>query len=213
MKKMNTLFLATACFLLMTFSIKAQTFSEWFRQNKTQIKYLINQITAYAVFRNDLAAGYQIAWSGLTYISDATCQEHDLHSDYFSSLHQVSPAVAGYSGLRDIFNYQLEILACFKKILLIPNMSHSDKDFITRVNHRIILKCGQSINELGDVLTDNVLAMKDNERISRIDAIRADMKDICAFTQSFSSGARLLVAQQQSAVSDATESKINNGLN
>ena len=212
MKKINSILLATACFLLITFPLKAQTFSEWFRQNKTQIKYLIDQIAAYTILQNDLAEGYHIAGSGLTYIGDTTRGELDLHSNYINSLSVVSPVVAGYSRISDIVSYQGGITSSFKKILQATNMNASDMACIDSVYIHITGECTRSVSDLIDILTDKRFSMKDDERISRIDAIYADMKDRYAFAQSFSSQALLLAAQRQSDASDVTESMINHGL-
>lgn len=48
--------------------VKAQTFNEWFKQKKTQIQYLIDQIAALQVYSQSLQKGYDIADAGLKFI-------------------------------------------------------------------------------------------------------------------------------------------------
>src|SRR5580693_2661555 len=102
--------------VLYTFSAHAQTFDEWFRQNNTQLKYLVSQIAAYEVFQSTLTQGYTIADTGLTFIGNMTGDEFDLHTNYFHSLTVVSPAVAGYSRIADIISYESAIISNFKKV-------------------------------------------------------------------------------------------------
>lgn len=46
---------------------EAQTFDEWFRQKKTQKKYLVQQIAALKVYLGYLKEGYEIAQKGMGY--------------------------------------------------------------------------------------------------------------------------------------------------
>jgi hypothetical protein len=48
----------------------AQTANEWFKQKKTQTKYLIEQIAALNVYLKTAKKGYDIAQRGLTLIGD-----------------------------------------------------------------------------------------------------------------------------------------------
>ena len=63
-------------------TVEAQTFSEWFRQKKTQKKYLLQQIAALQVYIGYAQKGYRIAKEGLTTIGGFTKGEFDLHSDF-----------------------------------------------------------------------------------------------------------------------------------
>ena len=62
-------------------SLSAQTFSEWFSQKKTQIKYLQQQIAALAAFTDDLQDGYHIIQKGTGVISDLCQGDFELHSN------------------------------------------------------------------------------------------------------------------------------------
>lgn len=58
---------------------KVQTFHEWFRQKKTQKKYLIQQIAALKVYLGYVQKGYSIAQKGLTTVSNIKKGNFDLH--------------------------------------------------------------------------------------------------------------------------------------
>src|SRR3954463_9131175 len=72
---------------------KAQTWDEWFKQKKTQVKYLEEQIIALHVNGNYLEEGYKIVQGGLSAIHDIKNGDFNLHKDYFSSLKRVNTAI------------------------------------------------------------------------------------------------------------------------
>jgi len=74
--------------------LMAQTFSEWFRQNHTQLKYLGAQIAALRGYDGVLRAGYAAAKDGLGDILDIGEDDLDLHSQHFAALEMASPAVS-----------------------------------------------------------------------------------------------------------------------
>jgi hypothetical protein len=192
--------------------LEAQTFSEWFRQKKTQIKYLIEQITAYEVLLDYTTKGYNIAQTGLTFIGDMKKGEFDLHTTYFNSLKVVSPSVSKYSRINDIISYENAIMSNFKTILQAKNMNPAEMNYLNLVYNNMNNECNKSLDELIDIVTDDTYTMKDDQRIKRIDAIYFDMKDKYAFSQSFTSETLLLAGQRQSIIDDINESRINNGL-
>jgi len=170
---------------LYTFSAQAQTFSEWFRQKKTQIKYLVAQIAADYIYLGDLKKGYGIAQTGLAFIGDMKKGEFDLHTNYFNSLKTVSHSVSTYSRINDIISYENEIMTSFKRVLQAKNMNAAEMNYLNAVYNNMNNECDKSLDELIDVVTDDRYVMKDDQRIKRIDAIYEDMKNKYAFTQSF----------------------------
>ena len=75
--------------------LSAQTWSEWFRQKKTQKKYLLQQIAALQVYADYASKGYGIARDGLGIIGNIRKGDFSMHSNYFSSLIKVNPQVRG----------------------------------------------------------------------------------------------------------------------
>jgi len=192
--------------------VKAQTFSEWFRQKKTRIKYLISQIAALEVYAGYVEKGNSIAQNGLNAIYDFKKGEFDLHNAFFSSEKAINPSVAKYQRIADIISYQQAIVKNFKQILQTKNMSAAEIDYLQSIYNNMTNECTKLLNELIDVITADDYTMKDGERIKRIDVIYDDMKDKYAFTQSFTSEANLLTNQRASDQNDIDMSLINNGL-
>src|SRR3954469_16187075 len=86
---------------------QGQTFSEWFRQKKTQKKYLIEQIAALQVYTGYLEKGYSIVIEGLSQISNIKHSDFDLHADYFSSLKYINPSIKNYKVAYAIIDMKL----------------------------------------------------------------------------------------------------------
>ncbi|HEV2483187.1 MAG TPA: hypothetical protein VGS79_26155 [Puia sp.] len=66
--------------------VKAQTWSEWFHQNQTQLKYLQEQIAALQLFNNTQAAGYFVSETGLTEIDSTEEADFTEHNLFFERL-------------------------------------------------------------------------------------------------------------------------------
>ena len=89
--------------------LRAQTWSEWFAQNKTQKKYLLQQIAALEVYLTDVKKGYQIVSGGLNAIHTIKHGEFNLHQAYFTSLKKVNPNIKDMAMLADILTRELSI--------------------------------------------------------------------------------------------------------
>jgi hypothetical protein len=196
MKKI--ILIITALFIVHT--IQAQTFSEWFRQGKTQKKYLIEQIAALKAYTTVLKKGYDISQKGLTTIGDIKNGDFGLHSTYFNSLKAVNPEVAKYPRVADILSMQqnIQTLASQSKSKATQSnlFATSEKDYITGVYGRLNADCLQTLNELEAVTTPGKLEMKDDERIKRIDKLFAQSQSQYEFAKSFSNDLLMMQIQK-----------------
>lgn len=66
--------------------VKAQTWSEWFQQNQTQLKYLEEQIAALQLFNNTQQTGYSVTENGLSGIGSTEEGDFAEHDEFFESL-------------------------------------------------------------------------------------------------------------------------------
>nr|WP_067054214.1 hypothetical protein [Mucilaginibacter sp. L294] len=185
---------------------KAQTFSEWFAQNKTQKKYLIEQIAALKVYAGFLKKGYNIAHDGLTAISDIKNGDFGLHSTYFNSLKAVNPEVAKYPRVADILSLQEKTrLLCQSgktKASEAKEFTSEQKDYFNRVYGRLNSNCLQTLNELEAITTSGKLEMKDDERLQRIDRLYAESQSQYGFAKSFGNDILLLIAEKTKEQND-----------
>jgi hypothetical protein len=192
-------------------SIYAQTYNEWFRQKKTQLTYLAQQIAAYQVYAAYLNKGYDIAKQGLTSISDLKNGEFNLHQAFFSSLSKINPAIQHYSRIADIITLQAAILAQYKrgyKDARQSKMLNNDEvEYIYSVFTSLLENCANDIALLISLTTDNQLQLQDDERLQRIDAIYNDMQSKYLFAKSFNNESTTLVISRQKEQSETATLK------
>ena len=182
-------------------SIKGQTTAEWTQQDETQIKYLVEQISAFQTYLGYVKKGYDIAHKGLATVQNIKNGEWNLHKDFFGSLKNVNPSIMGYAKVADIIAMQIKIVKRTKSLI---NQCGKDGQFtnqeigyLEKVCDNLLTDCLKNIDELMMVITSGELEMKDDERIKRIEKIYADMQDKQTFLVSFGNKAILLSKQRQ----------------
>ncbi|WP_157580855.1 hypothetical protein [Segetibacter koreensis] len=185
--------------ILITFSYEisiGQTFDEWFKQKKTQRKYLLEQITAFKVYLRYVQKGYVIARNGLTTIGNIKKGDFNLHDDFFSSLKNVNPTIREYSKVADIISLHKQVLEIYKQTYKYVQTNHiyskSEIDFVSKVFANLINSCGDDIDELIAVISAGKLDMKDDERLERIEGIYNTLEDKYLFAKSFGDEAKVL---------------------
>lgn len=194
----------------------AQTFSEWFRQEQTQKKYLIEQIAALQVYVDYIEKGYDITRKGLGVISSLKKGDLNLHAGYFKSLKSISPAVRQYAKIPGIIRLQLEILSLHKsatrQIKQSSQFTAGELAYIGQVYNNLLNQSTTIINDLVILTTAGNTAMKDDERIKRIDTMYTGMQNLHAFTQSFFTDAQGLAIQRQKEQNDLKTSRLMYGI-
>ncbi|MBW8683447.1 hypothetical protein [Chitinophaga rhizophila] len=177
---------------LASLNVDAQTFNEWFRQKKTQKKYLAQQIALYKVYGNLLAKGYDIAKDGLQLVGDIKNGDFKLHDDYFNSLKSVSPKVKQYTKVAQINLYFRRIVQQSNQNLYRVKQSlHTTSyqySYVSNVYNNLLAESGDQISLLVDVLTDGTLELSEDARIEKIEKIYESISDMYAFCQHFSKG-------------------------
>lgn len=178
----------------------AQTFNEWFRQKKTQKKYLLQQIAALKVYLDYLKKGYKIVDKGLTIVGDIKQGKFDLDIEYLESLANVNSAVSGSAKVASIIAYQKRIMIEFRRLKDLTNESEyftrEEKKYVESVYANMLCESEMSLDELDRVLSNSDFEMKDDERVKRVDVLYSDMKDKYEFTKSFSNSTQVLIAQR-----------------
>lgn len=80
-----------------------QTFSEWWRQKKTRIKYLHQQIAALEELEEVTAEGYDEAGEGVDSIETITMDEYMMDEAYLTSLGEVKPVFLNSQDVKTIY--------------------------------------------------------------------------------------------------------------
>lgn len=190
--------------LLLTISIYAQAqspnWNEWFRQKKTQRKYLRQQIIALKVYLEYLKQGYQIVDKGLSTISTIKNGKLQLDKNYLESLKQINPIIKNSPKVNEVLIIQQRISSAFRKLLHFcqtnENFQASEISYIESVYTNILKECELGVDELLIVCTAGTTEMKDDERLLRLDKIHEEMLDKYGFTKAFTSSTYLVAAQR-----------------
>ena len=188
-----------------------QTYDEWFRQQKTQIKYLTEQIAALQVYAGYVEKGYKIAKDGLDAIHAIKQGDFSLHNNYFSSLKNVNPHVKAYAKIADIVALQISIVQHCKRQRNFMKQSHQFSDnelvYAGKIFDNVLNGCTGIIDELTILITNGLLQMKDDERIRRIDKLYDSMKERSAFVQHFGNNNNVLAIQRMKDQNDVQVAK------
>ena len=192
-------------------SLQAQTFAEWFRQKKTQEKYLLQQIAALQVYIGYAQKGYKIAKEGLSTIGGLTRGEFNLHADYFNSLKVVNPEIKHHAKVAEITGLQVKIVqnynSTYRKLQSTDAFSNDELNYIRSVFSSLLDDCEKTLDNVIAVTTDGKLEMKDDERMERIDKLYLDMQDKLTFCNSFSNDAKLLAVSRIKAQTEVKTSR------
>jgi hypothetical protein len=202
---MKKIILLVMC-ILVARTMQAQTFAEWFQQNKTQKKYLAEQIVALQAYAVVLKKGYDVAHKGLGVIGDIKNGDLNLHSLYFSSLKAVNPEISKYPRVGDILTIQQNIqsLASSSKSKAAQNefFTASERDYINSVYSRLNDDCLATLSDLDVVTTPGKLEMKDDERLKRIDKLYAESQSQYGFAKNFSANLSVMQLQKSKTQTD-----------
>lgn len=172
----------------------SQTWNEWFRQKKTQIKYYVEQIAALQVYIDLGQKGYGIYQDGLTVINNIKQGDFDLHSNYFIALSGIKPGVKNAPASTKIPSLRQMILRTATNI---------DKgDYPMRVRNELV-KNNNTLYEQFLLLTQgNNYALDDAARIQRLETIYSEMTNQYLFIKDFVYENRVLDYQREHELND-----------
>lgn len=186
--------------------VQAQTFNEWFRQKKTKIRYLVEQIAALKAYTGVVGKGYSVAQKGLSTISGIKRGDLQLHEDYFSSLRTVSPAVRNYWKREACGKLDLEILKSAARIrttlqagtvLTAAEMMQARKVLERMLDHRRDL-----MEQLLKVTSDGTTSLTDAERIGQIDVLYTDLNEFKSALLEYGGSLSLFIMQKTRELQD-----------
>lgn len=177
-----------------------QTFAEWFSQKKTQIKYLTQQIAALEQYGAYVKQGYQISQNGLGGIGSWVKGEFDLHNSYYRSLRTVNPYIRNNPKADSIVRMAQLIPGQFDQVARL-SLPADTRNYVNSVKASVLADVDHDVAELQTVLSEHV-AMTDDERLKRLDAIEVRVRDKLVFTRSFCSQVRVMFNQQQRELQD-----------
>ena len=196
MKRISLIITLLLCMQL----LHAQTWSEWFRQNSTQKKYLLQQIAALRVYSGYLGKGYLVARNGLSVIQQLRQGEVNLHDTHFKSLVALNPIVKKYVAIAGIISLQKDILIECKQA--IDQFRNSHQFTVTEINYlkvvidKLVAACVSELHTLSALMKIGHLQLTDDERLAAIDRVHASMQGNLIFIRSFTGNYKELAIQR-----------------
>jgi hypothetical protein len=165
-----------------------QTFSEWWQQKKTRIKYLRQQAAALETLKETMEDGYNQAIGGIDSIETITGQELDLHQIFLESLKSVKrsfkecPELVASRGLD---------LTLMQRLLTTMHGLPDDPEFKNnktwfKVYILAIAECiEEDLRDMEALTADGSYEMKDADRYERIRNKAAHVRAIYESGMSF----------------------------
>lgn len=186
--------------LFFTQGLFAQSWGEWFDQNSTQKKYLLQQIVALKIYTGYAAKGYGIVKNGLGIIGRIRQGDLSMHRDYFSSLTTVNPLVKKYSNSLAIVSMQANMIkqanTALQKLRIGKELLPTEQEYIRRVISNLFNHIASVKDALFKIINSGNLQMKDDERIKIIGQLYIDTQAQQSFLSSFTKEAMLLLIQR-----------------
>ena len=156
-----------ALFLFLSTLTKAQTFDEWFHQNKTQLKYLAQQIAAIEAYTQTTDDGYNATQQATTTITSIKQGDLDLHTSYFTAQKIVKPAIAQLAS--EITDLQQKTSAIAQSV---KGKSPIGDDFFKNLQNAATT----DMDWLHLLTTDGLMQLTDDQRLKAIETLSQRMK-------------------------------------
>ncbi len=155
---------------------QAQTWDEWFKQNKTQRKYLLEQIAHLQVYIDHARKGYQLVQGGLQVIHRIKEGEFSLHQAFIASLSAINPSIAAYADVATMAQRQVRLYARYrdlvKQLRTTEGFTSEEIDLVYTALTELVRQAAQTLDESIKITTRQRLSLTDDERIKRITALK-----------------------------------------
>lgn len=207
--------LSITTLFMLSLSGYGQTFSEWFKQKKTQKKYLINQIVALEAYTKVAKKGYDVVSGGLQTYHRIKDGDFRIHEFFFGSLKKVNPAIAHMGAVTEIERMQVAALKDYRDVSAVLDRQYLSDDEIRYVRHvfdQALDDLAKMTDDVALLVSDGSLEMGDDERFARIKDVFIEVRDICTFIRSFANDTRLLLLYRQRGEADVKRLKLLYGL-
>lgn len=185
--------------LILSVQLNAQTWNEWFKQNKTQRKYLLNQIVKLQLYLGYVKKGYGIVNAGLSTIGTIKRGDFQLHDLFFSDKKRVKPLIRNSFTVLEIIraaNHVRQFWSSVNDLLSNPSFSLEEKEYILNLKYNLLESLSKDIQSLLDVITSGKLEMSDQERIERIEVLQKKVVNKKLGTIAIGKSLQILLSQK-----------------
>ncbi|MGE6220373.1 hypothetical protein ACQKCH_11150 [Nubsella zeaxanthinifaciens] len=176
--------------------LRAQTFSEWFRQKATQKRYLLEQLAALRVYAGYVHKGYGIVSDGLQTVRDITGGEFSLHELFITGLKKVSRAIRNDVRIVEILRLQGDMVWLFKGLSGKGDISPALLDYVLSVRLEVVSEGLSDLEELLLVVTSGRAEMTDDQRLARLDDLYGRSLERSAFVRDFCGSTEIMLQRK-----------------
>ena len=155
---------------------RAQSFAEWFAQNKTEIKYLRAQVLALKEEDEVLDDGYAIDENGLTRIGSDKLADIRLHADYFSTLENVNPVIKADPRVNEILELAKENDRLAALISKAGGSFPVLQSSIGTICQKLTIINKECLSSLENLLQDQYAQLSDGQRRARLVVLYEDAR-------------------------------------
>lgn len=182
----------------------AQTWAEWFKQKKTQQKYLIQQIAGLQVYIEFARKGYEVTTNGINTVKDIKNGDFKLHAVFFKGLGKVNPKIKDASQAVEILFFYQQIIKAGNNLnkqaknsnVILPD----EMGYLERVIERLKQDCSSLLDGTFELITNGALEMSDDERINRLTALLNEMESNYTFLKTFNEETIILIQSRKNEI-------------
>lgn len=162
-----------------------------------QLALNIEKLAQFRQILSDMKKGYEILTGGYNTIKNISKGNFELHKVFLDGLMEVSPAVRNYKRVADIIDYQLKLVReykyAYRRFKETEWLNPEEIEYLGKVYGNLFNLSVKNLDDLFIVITSSRLRMSDDERLSAIDKIFADMEDKLLFLRHFNSSTSVLL--------------------
>jgi len=179
------------------------------RAQEAEIEQLLLNVEKLAELKSILQKmydGYKILTEGYEKVKQITSGNFNLHEVFLDGLYLVSPQVRKYHRVPDIIEAEATILkeykSTFGKIKNTGAFSADQLNYVQGIYNNVLDGSLKNLDDLTMILTDSKTRMSDDERLSAIDRIYANMQKHLVFLRDFNKQTSVTALQSLKEKSD-----------
>ncbi len=186
-------------------------------QELQQLALNIEKLAQFRSILKQMKQGYEILSKGYNTVKDLSEGNFSLHQTFLDALLQVSPAVRNYKRVGDIIDQQVTLVREYQRakqrFTASGMFNQNELSYMGNVYDNLLNQSLRNLDELTAVLTANRLRMSDDERLTEIDRIYADMQDKLLFLRTYNNEATLLSLQRAKETGDVNAMRLLSNVN
>lgn len=180
--------------------LKSPNWKEWFRQKKTQRKYLQVQVAQLRLYLGYLKKGYEIADRGFTMIGGIRNGALSLDKNYLRSLSEVSNLALVHPRTRKALELQQQLSTDLRRFYQAcqddEHLTTQEVEYIKQACSSLLSKCGDTLDEFDLLSVSYEMEMEEAERLLRLERLYDSVQECYVFSQQFIHRTLLLSRQR-----------------